>query len=114
MNESPRTSPLDLLEMKSLYYFVTVAESLDYRRAARRLHVSESSLGEKIKQLEQLLETQLLETQLERDTARVRLTPAGETALREARQLFAQERAMVESARRAARRETSRLSPAHV
>lgn len=69
------------MELYHLQYFVAVAEELNFRRAAERLHVSAPALSVQIKKLESVLGVRLCE----RDTARVSLTIAGEVLLREAR-----------------------------
>ena len=72
------------LELRHLRYFVAVAEELNFRRAAQRLHLSQPPLTIQIQQLEQLLETKLLE----RNKQRVLLTVAGRQLLTQARQLL--------------------------
>jgi len=72
------------MELRHLCYFVAVAEELNFRRAAERLHVSPPALSVQIKKLEDILGVRLCE----RDTAKVRLTVAGEVLLREARVLL--------------------------
>lgn len=72
------------IDIRQLRYFVAVAEELSFRRAAERLHITQPPLSRQIAALEAALGIGLLE----RDTQRVRLTPAGELALREFRQLL--------------------------
>lgn len=72
------------IDIRQLRYFVAVAEELSFRRAAERLHITQPPLSRQIAALEAALGTGLLQ----RDTQRVRLTPAGELALREFRQLL--------------------------
>jgi len=69
------------MELRHLHYFVAVAEELNFRRAAARLHVSPPALSVQIKKLEHILGVRLCD----RDTAKVRLTVSGEVLLREAR-----------------------------
>ena len=57
--------------------FAAVAEELNFRRAADRLHLSPSPLSRHIRELEAELGVLLFE----RDTRHVRLTPAGEALL---------------------------------
>jgi DNA-binding transcriptional LysR family regulator len=61
------------LEARQLRYFVTVAEELNFTRAAERLHMVQQSLSEAIAQLETAVGFRLFE----RTTRRVALTPAG-------------------------------------
>lgn len=59
--------------------FLTVAETLNFRRAAERLGVAQPALSRSVRQLEQYLGFALFE----RSTRRVALTPAGELLYRE-------------------------------
>ncbi|MFJ4483758.1 LysR substrate-binding domain-containing protein [Streptomyces longwoodensis] len=74
------------MELRTLRYFVAVAEELHYGRAARRLHMSQPPLSRAIRQLE----TELGATLLHRSAAGVTLTPAGVALLEQARALLAQ------------------------
>lgn len=71
-----------MLDIKSLSYFIAVAEDLHFSRAADRLHVAQSALSARIRQLEDRLGAPLF-TRGKR--AAVRLTEAGELFLVEAR-----------------------------
>ena len=73
------------LEIRSLRYFVTAAEELNFTRAAARLFVAQQALSREIKRLETRLGTPLFV----RTTRRVTLTPAGERLLVLARDLVA-------------------------
>jgi len=73
-----------LWELRYLRYFVALAEELNFRKAAERLHVTTPALSVQIKKLEDLLNVRLCE----RDTVTVRLTIAGEVLLREGRVLL--------------------------
>lgn len=68
------------MELTSLRYFVTVAEELHFRKAARKLHMTQGPLSTAIKKLEEELDTPLFE----RSSRWVKLTPAGEYFLEEA------------------------------
>ncbi|MFE9127309.1 LysR family transcriptional regulator [Streptomyces sp. NPDC007148] len=69
------------MDQKRLEYFITVAEELNFTRAAQRLHVTQSTLSAGIKSLEHELRSELLI----RSTRSVRLTEAGSAFLPEAR-----------------------------
>jgi DNA-binding transcriptional LysR family regulator len=86
-----------LLESPRLRKFITVAEELNFRRAAERLNMSQPPLSAAIKELEELLGAQLLE----RDKKVVRLTPTGSVFLKEARLALAQVERAVRVAREA-------------
>jgi DNA-binding transcriptional LysR family regulator len=72
-------------EVRQLQYFVTVAEELNFTRAAERLHVVQQSLSTGIAQLEAALGIRLFE----RTTRSVKLTGAGVAWLPYAREALA-------------------------
>jgi len=72
------------MELRTLRYFVAVAEELHFGRAAARLHMSQPPLSRAIKQLEADVGAVLLV----RSAAGVALTPAGAALLDEARALL--------------------------
>lgn len=74
------------MELRRLQYFVTLAETLNFHRAAQRLHISQPPLTVAIRKLEQELGAPLFE----RNPRGVTLTPAGEAALEPARIALAQ------------------------
>ncbi|MER7468360.1 LysR substrate-binding domain-containing protein [Streptomyces sp. NPDC097981] len=74
------------MELRTLRYFVAVAEELHFGRAATRLHMSQPPLSRAIKQLE----TDLGAVLLHRSPTGVTLTPAGAALLDDARNLLAQ------------------------
>jgi len=73
------------MELRHLRYFVAVAEESSFRRAAERLRVAQPALSRQIRDLEEELGVQLFE----RSKAAVRLNPAGEFYLKEARGIVA-------------------------
>lgn len=62
------------MELRHLRYFDAVAETLNFTRAAERLHVTQSTLSHQIKQLEVELGAPLFD----RSAKQVRMTEAGE------------------------------------
>jgi DNA-binding transcriptional LysR family regulator len=88
--------------------FVAVAEELHFGRAAERLRLTQPPLTRQIQGLERSLSLRLLE----RGGRQVRLTPAGEAFLADARRILAVVDAAPEAARRVAAGEvgTIRLS----
>jgi DNA-binding transcriptional LysR family regulator len=83
------------LELRHLRYFVALAEELHFGRAARRLSITQPPLSLSIRSLEDELCVQLFE----RNSRRVRLTPAGEAFFARARDVLAH----AESSRQLAR-----------
>ncbi|MFI2184404.1 LysR family transcriptional regulator [Streptomyces sioyaensis] len=74
------------VELRTLRYFVAVAEELHFGRAAARLHMSQPPLSRAIKQLEAEIGALLFA----RSPAGVTLTPVGAVLLDEARALLDQ------------------------
>lgn len=72
------------MELRQLHYFVVLAEELHFSRAALRLCISQPPLSVAIKQLETQLDARLFE----RSSKEVRLTPAGEHLLVQARDIL--------------------------
>ena len=74
----------DKMDFRTLQYFVTVAEELNFTRAAEKLQMSQPPLSNSIRQLEEDLGTQLFI----RGKRRLTLTEAGELLLRRSRQIL--------------------------
>lgn len=86
------------MDLRQLRQFVAVAEERSFRRAAERLHVSQPPLSVAVQRLEADIGVQLLD----RNRHGVRLTPAGEAFLHEARRTLAHAQLSVDIAQRAA------------
>ncbi len=70
------------MELRQLRYFVKAAETLNFSEAAKALFVTQSTLSQQIRQLEQEMNTQLFQ----RNSHEVRLTEIGECLLKYAQQ----------------------------
>lgn len=72
------------MDLRRVRHFVTLAETLNFRRAAERLHMAQPPLTVSIRKLESELGTQLFD----RGSGGVTLTSSGKAALVEARKLL--------------------------
>ncbi|HEY0152476.1 MAG TPA: LysR family transcriptional regulator [Longimicrobium sp.] len=73
------------IELRLYWYFVTVAEELNFRRAAERVGIAQPPLSQQIRRLERRLGGDLFH----REKRSVRLTEAGTALLPQARALLA-------------------------
>jgi len=87
------------MELRQLRYFVAVAETGNISRAAKKLFLTQPALSRQIK----ALEDEFGECLLERQAHSIRLTPAGEILLGEARELFQRADLLLERVRAAGR-----------
>jgi len=97
------------MELRHLRYFVAVAEELNVRQAATRLHVSQPPLSRQIHDLEDEVGTQLFV----RSQSGMRLTEAGGTFLQEARSILSQSQRAVQLAQATSRGEAGHLDIAY-
>jgi len=87
------------MELRHLRYFVAVAETLHFSRAAARLHLTQPALSRQIRDLEGELGVPLLQ----RHGTATTLTPAGAAFLRRAREILAATERATDEARAAGR-----------
>jgi DNA-binding transcriptional LysR family regulator len=95
-----------MIDVRRLRYFVAVAESLHFGRAAASLRISQPPLTRQI----QLLEHEIGTLLLRRNKRRVELTDAGQYLLDEARRMLAEGARLAERTRRAAAGDTGHLT----
>jgi len=95
-----------IMELRHLRYFVTVAEEMNFTRAAGRLHIAQPPLSQQIRQFEDELGVQLFH----RTKHRVELSVAGKEVLVEARRTLAQAERVAIVARRSAQGLTGDLN----
>jgi len=93
------------MELRHLRYFVAVAESLHFGRAAQQLRIAQPSLSHQIRQLESELQTKLFE----RSKKRVTLTESGQLFLEESRLILEHADRAALTARTGKRSETGQI-----
>lgn len=98
------------MELRSLRYFVALAEELHFGRAARRLAITQPPLSQAIAQLERELGVRLFD----RTRRKVALSHAGGTFLDEARATLERAARAVDLAQRAERGEVGRLAVGYI
>jgi DNA-binding transcriptional LysR family regulator len=86
------------MDLRRIRHFSVLAETLNFSRAAERLHIAQPALSVSIQKLENELGTKLFE----RTSSGVLLTAAGQAALVEARRLLYQGEQLQRSVRAAA------------
>jgi DNA-binding transcriptional LysR family regulator len=86
------------VELRHLRYFLAVAETLNFRRAAEKVRIAQSPLSQQIKSLEHELGFELFI----RNRRRVQLTHAGKVFVEDARQLVARAKEAALRAKKAA------------
>ncbi|WP_242205208.1 LysR family transcriptional regulator [Aestuariivivens insulae] len=77
-------SKTNQLEIRHLRYFLVLAETLHFRKAASKVLISQSGLSQQINLLESILDVKLFE----RTNRSVSLSPAGKIFLKEARHII--------------------------
>ncbi|MBC8103155.1 MAG: LysR family transcriptional regulator, partial [Cytophagales bacterium] len=95
----------DSIELRQLRCLVVLAEELNYRRAAERLHVSQPPLTRLVAETERRLGARLFE----RTTRRVSLTPIGEIFVAEAQAVLARSEMATETIQAAIRRAVGQI-----
>lgn len=97
------------MELRHLRYFVTVAESLNFTKAAAKLHLAQPSLTRQIHDLEEEIGVRLLA----RIKSQVTLTEEGRSFLADARRVLMLAAESVQAVQRLSRGETGQLNIAY-
>ncbi len=95
-----------MIDIRQMRYFVTLAETLHFGRAAERLHLTQPPLSRQISGLEKELGVKLMD----RSSRHATLTRAGQSFLEDARAVLAAFDQACNNAKRADRGETGELS----
>jgi len=93
-------------DLRQLHYFLAIAETGNFRRAAEQAHISQPALSQRMKALEEDLAVSLFT----RSARGVRLTAAGEAFARGARQVLRDAEQAIAGARLADRAEDGALT----
>ena len=97
-------------ELRHIRYFLALAESLHFRKAAEKLFISQPGLTRQIQQMEQLLGIQLFT----RNNKQVTLTPAGKFLQKELSTISQQLDQVIQQARRIAEGVDGNISISYV
>jgi DNA-binding transcriptional LysR family regulator len=94
------------MELRHLRYFVAAAETLNFTRAAKHLHVSQPPLSRQIQDLEREIGAALFD----RDRNKLTLTAAGQYFVQEAKKILSQAQRAARLAKAAADGKAGRLT----
>src|SRR5215204_4443011 len=94
------------MELRHLKYFVAVADTLSFTKAAVKLHLAQPSLTRQIQNLEEEIGVQLLN----RSKKHVALTEEGTAFLMDARRVLTLAEESIQSVQRLSRGETGQLN----
>lgn len=94
------------MELRHLRYFVAAAEALNISQAAKHLHVSQPPLSRQIRDLEHEIGTALFD----RGHKKLKLTPAGEYFLQEAKKILLQAQRAARLAKAAGRGQAGQMT----
>jgi DNA-binding transcriptional LysR family regulator len=104
------SSFLPQVDLKQFRYVITVAEELNFGRAAAHLNMTQPPLSQQIQKLEQLLSVKLFD----RTKRYVRLTEPGRILVREGRRILAETEEVLRLVSKASRGETGVLRLGYV
>ena len=94
------------MELNQLRYLVTLSKTLNFSKAAEELYISQPSLSQQIRRLEEELGVQLVE----RSTRSVKMTPIGLACVREAETAVEAADLILEMTQEESRRSSHRLN----